>query len=78
MKAIWNGDLLKVRRKALGLRTKELAQKIGCTRPIVSMWEQGKSSPSGHFLVLMGIVLSCHPHEFYKVESLDVDEATQK
>lgn len=68
MKATWNGEKLRMRRKELGLTMAELAARINCTRPIVSMWEDNKSSPSGHLLVALGIALNIHPKEFYSLE----------
>ena len=66
--AIWQGERLKVTRKARGLTMFELAAKVGCDRPLVSMWESGKSTPSGHFLVSLGIALNKEPKEFYALE----------
>ncbi|HAZ10781.1 MAG TPA: hypothetical protein DCY56_06730 [Candidatus Omnitrophica bacterium] len=68
MKAIWQGERLKVRRKELGLTMAELAARVDVDRPLVSMWESGKSTPSGHFLVLLGIALNKEPKEFYVLE----------
>lgn len=69
MKAVWQGERLTVRRKHLGLTMAEIAAKVGCDRPLISMWESGKAAPSGHFLVALGIVLNCEPKEFYKFET---------
>lgn len=69
MKAVWNGEKLMVRRKELGLTMAELAEKVGCDRLLVSMWESGKAAPSGHFLVMLGIALRREPNEFYNLES---------
>lgn len=66
MKAIWQGDRLMIRRKQLGLTMAALAEKVGCDRPLVSMWESGKATPSGHFLVVLGTVLNCEPKELYE------------
>lgn len=68
MRAIWQGERLKVRRKALGLTTAELAQQVGCTRPLISMWEDNKSSPSGHLLIMLGLALNTEPKQFYALE----------
>ena len=68
MKAIWNGEKLMVRRKELGLTMAELAAKVNCDRPLISMWESGKVAPSGHFLVLLGIALNKETKEFYNIE----------
>jgi len=68
MKPIWQGGKLLIRRKALGLTMSELAEKVGCDRPLVSMWESGKATPSGHFLVMLGITLHMEPKEFYSLE----------
>ena len=54
----------------LGLTMEDIAKSVGCTRPIVSMWESGKSSPTGHFLVLLGEVLRTHPREFYELQEV--------
>lgn len=69
MKAIWQGERLAVRRKQVGLTMAELAAKVGCDRPLVSMWEAGKVAPSGHFLVILGIALNIEPKELYSLES---------
>lgn len=74
MKAIWNGEFLKIRRKALGLTTLQLSEKVGCTRPLISMWEKDKSSPTGYFLVLLGLALNVHPNEFYRIENEGVQK----
>ena len=68
MQAVWRGDRLTVRRKQLGLTMAELAVRVGCDRPLVSMWEAGKAAPSGHFLVMLGIALNAEPKEFYSLE----------
>lgn len=68
MRAIWSGEKLKIRRKQLGATTAELAQKVGCQRPLISMWEANKASPTGHFLVMLGIALNMEPKEFYILE----------
>lgn len=68
MKPIWQGEKLMVRRKELGLTMAELAVKVGCDRPLVSMWEANRAAPSGHFVVMLGIVLNREPKEFYNVE----------
>ncbi|MFA5156818.1 MAG: helix-turn-helix transcriptional regulator [Candidatus Omnitrophota bacterium] len=73
MKAIWNGEKLLIRRKQVGLTMAELAAKVDCDRPLVSMWEAGKVAPSGHFLVMLGITLNIEPKEFYNLE----DEGVQ-
>ena len=74
MQATWNGEFLKGRRKSLGLTTDELAQKVGCSRPLISMWQQNKSAPLGHLLVLLGIALNNHPNDFYKIEEIHIQE----
>lgn len=68
MKPIWQGEKLLIRRKHLGLTMAELAAKVDCDRPLVSMWEAGKVAPSGHFLVMLGIVLNIEPKEFYSLD----------
>lgn len=68
MRAIWQGDRLAVRRKQLGLTMAEVAAKVGCDRPLISMWESGKAAPSGHFLVVLGIALNVEPKELYNME----------
>ena len=65
MKAVWKGEKLLTRRKALGLTMAEVAVKVGCDRPLVSIWEANKAAPSGHFLVMLGIALHMEPKEFY-------------
>ena len=74
MRATWNGEFLKVRRKSMGLTTEQLAQKLNCTRPLISMWEKNKSAPLGHLLVLLGIALNNHPNDFYKIEEIHIQE----
>ena len=68
MTAKWQGNRLKVRRKQLGLTTAALAQQIGCTRPALSIWESGKASPGGNFVILLGIILRIEPRELYIIE----------
>lgn len=68
MNAIWQGELLRIRRKHLGLTMEELAKRVGCDRPLISIWEDSKSAPSGHFLILLSIVLRIEPKELYKIE----------
>lgn len=72
MKAVWDGGRLAVRRKQLGLTMAELAVKVCCDRPLVSMWEAGKAAPSGHFVVMLGIVLNLEPKELYSLEEVGV------
>ena len=66
--ATWSGEKLKIRRKQHGLTMAELAEKVGCSRPVISQWEGNVSSPSGHLLIMLGIVLNREPKEFYTVE----------
>jgi len=68
MKPLWQGEKLRVRRKQLGLTTAELADKTGCDRQLVSMWENDKAAPSGHFLIVLSIVLNVNPKNFYTFE----------
>jgi transcriptional regulator with XRE-family HTH domain len=75
IQAIWQGEFLRTRRCQLGLTTYEVAQKVGCTRPLISMWELGKASPTGHLLVLLAIALNNHPNDFYKIEVAQDQEA---
>ena len=65
MRAVWRGDRLLARRKQLGLTTAALAEKVGCKRPLISMWAHNNATPSGHFLVMLGAVLNCEPKELY-------------
>lgn len=44
-RAIFRRNLL-VRRKAAGMKSHELAEKIGVARSTVSMWEKGHSAPA--------------------------------
>ena len=74
IRATWNGEFLKGRRKSMGLSTYELSGKVGCTRPLISMWESNKSAPTGHFLVLLGFALNNHPNDFYKIEDIHIQE----
>ncbi len=71
MRAIWEGGLLKMRRKQVGLRMEALAQKIGCTRAAISIWESGKSVPGGDLLVLLSEVLKQEPKSFFRLEIED-------
>jgi len=68
MKANWQGNKLMIRRKQLGFTMAVLAEKVGCDRPLVSMWEANKATPSGHFLVLLGMALGTEPKDFYSLE----------
>jgi len=68
MKAFWQGEKLMARRKELGLSMQELSEKVGCDRPLISMWERNRVSPSGHFLVLLCKAVNRTPEEFYRLE----------
>lgn len=48
----------------------ELATLVGTKRCHVSMWEDNKATPSGNFLVLIGIALNRSPQDFYDIEGL--------
>lgn len=73
MKAIWRGENLRVRRKHLGLKMKELADKVGCDRQLISMWEVNKATPSGHFLVVLLRVLNLQPEDLYEIRDILTD-----
>ena len=68
MKVVWQGHLLRIRRKELGLTMREVAEKVGCKRPNISMWEDGKVTPSGDYLVVLAIVLNREPKQFFEIE----------
>ena len=69
MDAKWNGDKLRIRRKQLGFTMKQLATLVGCTRPLISIWEDNKSAPTGHYLVLLGMALNMEPKELYLINN---------
>jgi DNA-binding transcriptional regulator YiaG len=47
------GNQVKPLRDRLGLRQVQLADKIGVTRELVSMWERGERVPSGPAAILL-------------------------
>ena len=69
MQAVWRGNNLKVRRKELGLTMGQLAEMLNSHRPLISMWESGKSAPTGRFLILLSIALRIEPKELYAIEN---------
>lgn len=73
MKVTWDGCKLRVRCKHLGLTMAELAVKINCSRPLISIWEDNKAALTGYYLVLLDIVLNVEPKEFNNLE----DEGVQ-
>ena len=51
MKAQFNGERLKKARIYRGLTVAELAERVGCQRQTLSMYEISKSQPTGKELV---------------------------
>lgn len=68
MIAIWQGELLRIRRKQLGLTMAELATRVGCKRPLICIWEDSKSVPGGSFLVVLGKVLNVEPISLFLIQ----------
>jgi len=62
---VWKGELLRYRRKMLGLTTEELAQKIGTQHNHITIWEKNKSEPSGSYLVALCEALKIEPRSLY-------------
>lgn len=65
VKYIWRGELLKARRKGLGLTTDGLAQRIGTQHNHITMWEKDKCEPSGSYLVALCAALNIDPKSLY-------------
>jgi len=61
----WRGELLRYRRKCLGLTTDELARKIGTQHNHITMWEKGPNEPTGHYLVALCEALKIEPKSLY-------------
>ena len=75
MRASWQGERLRMRRKLLGLTMNQLAEMVSCDRPLISMWESNKARPTGHFLVLLGVALRIEPKDLYLIENQGEEES---
>lgn len=66
---------LRYRRKAAGLTIGELAEKIGRSRPMVSMYENGQHSPNPGTLAALAAALGCSTTDLMPDQC---DEALEK
>lgn len=57
--SIWVGNRIRQRRMALGMSQAMLAQELSISTQAISLWENGKTSPSGSNLSALAAVLRC-------------------
>jgi len=63
-KRTFSGDVLSIRRAALGYSISQLAVKLGCSRTAVHKWEIGKFQPSPKWVLKLSEVLKTKPEYF--------------
>ena len=63
------GQQFKGKKKRARTTMGQLAEMLNSHRPLISMWESGKSAPTGRFLILLSIALRIEPKELYAIEN---------
>jgi len=58
------GDVLAIRRTALGFSINSLAKELNCSRMTVHNWEIGKYEPAPQWIVKLSKVLRMKPEKF--------------
>lgn len=60
---LWTGREIRRRREGLDLTQQKLADRLGCKREQISMWETGDRFPEIHSLWRISLALGCEPSD---------------
>ena len=63
------GEIIRVKRKELGLSQEDLSAKIGCSKNTISNWERGVTRPDDVNCMALAEVLQCSENELILARS---------